>query len=110
MGVTPTLSHLQHEHKTDAMVSSDIWTNDSPIAASRRDWVPRRPAVLVGEHTSPWIMMKHVSRCMSIGGSVLPFGMSSLPAMTARGGFMALHRCVYGATYGPRSNYTYDRI
>ncbi|CAK0740350.1 hypothetical protein CVIRNUC_001244 [Coccomyxa viridis] len=48
MGVTPTLSPLQNKHKTDAMVSSDIWTNDSPIAASRRLWVPRRPAVLVG--------------------------------------------------------------
>ena len=110
MGVTPTLSPLQNKYKTDAMVSSDIWTNDSPIAASRRDWVPRRPAVLVGEHTYPWIMMRHLSRYMGIGGTVLPFGMSSLPAMTARGGFMALHKCVYIAAYGPRSNHRHDRM
>ena len=110
MGVTPTLSHLHKKQESDVMVSSGMWTNDSPIAKSRRDWVPRRPAVLVGELTSSWVVMNLLLWHMSIGGSVRPLGVSLLPTMTAKGGFTALHGCVIGAAYVPRSHQIYDTI
>ena len=47
MGLTPAHSPMQKKQK--GAVVTDIWTNDSPIAISRRQWVPPRPAVLNGE-------------------------------------------------------------
>ena len=68
----PTLSPLQKEQKSDAMVSLDIWTNDSPMAVSRRDWLPQRPAVLIGERTLSWVV---VSSCRAISASAVPCGL-----------------------------------
>ena len=50
MGLTP--DHLPMQKKQKGAEVIDIWTNDSPIAISRRQWVPPRPAVLSGEGCS----------------------------------------------------------
>ena len=47
MGLTP--AHYPMQKKQKGAGVTDIWTNDSPIAISRRHWVPPRPAVLNGE-------------------------------------------------------------
>lgn len=47
MGLAPAHTPVLKKQKGAAVM--DIWTNDSPIANSRRQWVPPRPAVLNGE-------------------------------------------------------------
>ena len=47
MGLAPAHAPMQKKQKGAPVM--DIWTNDSPIAISRRQWVPPRPAVLNGE-------------------------------------------------------------
>ena len=47
MGLTP--AHAPMQKKQKAAVVTDFWSNDSPVAISRRQWVPLRPAVLNGK-------------------------------------------------------------